>query len=54
MSGPTGSLSSPNYPALYDNEIDCQWLITVAEKFVVEVEFLTFALEYDFDYLQVL
>ena len=51
---PTGSISSPNYPGNYDNNIDCQWLITVAEKFVIEVEFRKFLLEYKYDYLKVL
>ena len=38
-------IESPNYPDNYDDDLDCQWIITVAESNFIELELLFFDLE---------
>ncbi|XP_056192710.1 cubilin [Falco biarmicus] len=37
--GSTGSFASPNYPATYQNNTDCEWAITVPKGQIVTVNF---------------
>uniref|UniRef100_A0A8C0FEB1 Cubilin n=1 Tax=Bubo bubo TaxID=30461 RepID=A0A8C0FEB1_BUBBB len=37
--GSTGSFASPNYPATYHNNTDCEWAITVPKGRIVTVNF---------------
>ena len=41
----TGEVLSPNYPAQYPNNADCQWRIIVDAGFVVQLNFLEFDVE---------
>ena len=41
----TATILSPNYPNNYDNNLGCEWLITVAEGHTVELTFNTFNVE---------
>ena len=41
----TGEVLSPNYPAPYDNDADCQWHITVDVGFVIQLTFHEFDVE---------
>ena len=45
VSGPNGTVSSPNYPCGYTNNAWCSWTITVAEGNTIELEFLDFEIE---------
>ncbi|XP_044769970.1 CUB domain-containing protein 2 [Neomonachus schauinslandi] len=57
LSAPSGNFSSPNFPRLYPYNIECSWLIVVAEGSSVLLTFHAFDLEYHdscgFDYLEV-
>ncbi|NWX51578.1 CDCP2 protein, partial [Steatornis caripensis] len=57
LSAPSGNFSSPNFPGLYPYEMECTWLIVVAEGSSVLLSFSHFELEYHatcaYDYLQV-
>ncbi|KAK9538749.1 hypothetical protein VZT92_003899 [Zoarces viviparus] len=46
LSAPSGNISSPNFPGLYPYNIDCSWLIVVAEGSSVLLTFHHFELEY--------
>lgn len=54
---PKGQLQSPNYPDDYRQNKDCVWVIHVAEKYQVAVQFQSFEIEnHDeclYDYLEV-
>lgn len=41
-----GFLLSPNYPANYERNTDCEWIIQVDHTHSVELEILDFDLEY--------
>lgn len=45
-----GSISSPHYPANYDPETSCEWLIETQESHTLLLNFIDFSLEkYDDD-----
>uniref|UniRef100_A0A3Q2PBU2 CUB domain-containing protein n=1 Tax=Fundulus heteroclitus TaxID=8078 RepID=A0A3Q2PBU2_FUNHE len=46
LSAPSGNISSPNFPGFYPCNIDCSWLIVVAEGSSVLLTFHHFELEY--------
>ena len=35
-----GKLQSPNYPSLYPNVANCQWVLSVPPSKVIEIEFV--------------
>lgn len=45
LTGSAGTISSPNYPNLYDHARVCTWLITVATDRRVTMTFLAFDIE---------
>ncbi|KAM3850464.1 CUB domain-containing protein 2-like [Diretmus argenteus] len=49
LSAPSGNISSPNFPGLYPYNIECVWLIVVAEGSSVLLTFHHFELEYHVD-----
>ncbi|XP_072296554.1 CUB domain-containing protein 2 [Eucyclogobius newberryi] len=49
LSSPSGNISSPNFPGPYPCNIDCSWLIVVAEGSSVLLTFHHFELEYHAD-----
>ena len=36
----SGLLESPNYPSLYPNVANCEWVISVPPSKIIEVEFI--------------
>lgn len=57
LSAPSGNFSSPNFPKLYPYNMECNWLIVVAEGSSVLLTFHSFDLEYHdtcgFDFLEI-
>ncbi|CAN9502742.1 unnamed protein product [Ophioblennius macclurei] len=57
LSAPSGNISSPNFPGLYPTNMDCSWLIVVAEGSSVLLTFHRFQLEYHascaYDYIKI-
>ncbi|KAI5139524.1 Cub Domain-Containing Protein 2 [Manis pentadactyla] len=57
LSAPSGNFSSPNFPKLYPYNMECSWLIVVAEGSSVLLTFHSFDLEYHdtcgFDFLEI-
>ncbi|XP_068206241.1 LOW QUALITY PROTEIN: cubilin-like, partial [Palaemon carinicauda] len=47
FTSPKGSIHSPNYPAHYDANSDCVWVITVDQNHIVELTFVDFDVEPD-------
>ncbi|XP_033106655.1 uncharacterized protein LOC117108667 [Anneissia japonica] len=41
----SGTFTSPNYPALYDNDLDCTYTINVAKNQIITLSFIEFRLE---------
>ncbi|XP_062336735.1 CUB domain-containing protein 2 [Osmerus eperlanus] len=57
LSASSGNISSPNFPGLYPYDIECAWLIVVAEGSSVLLTFQHFELEYHvgcaYDYIKI-
>ncbi|XP_062284242.1 CUB domain-containing protein 2 [Scomber scombrus] len=57
LSAPSGNISSPNFPGPYPHNIDCSWLIVVAEGSSILLTFNHFELEYHancaYDYIKI-
>lgn len=57
LTAPRGSFSSPNFPELYDNNIDCEWIISSSLESKIQLKFTSFELEEhgecQFDYVEV-
>ena len=47
------TLESPNYPSNYNNNADCSWTVNAPAGETIFVEFITFSLESNYDYLHV-
>ena len=45
LKGPTGTITSPNYPRNYPDNARCSWRITVGEGNIIELVFLDFEIE---------
>ncbi|XP_035658087.1 LOW QUALITY PROTEIN: deleted in malignant brain tumors 1 protein-like [Branchiostoma floridae] len=50
---PGGTVTSPNYPNDYDNDVTCVWKIIVAEGMMVRLTFDSFHLDDDGDYVEI-
>lgn len=50
----SGMLESPNHPFKYDNNVNCEWLISVGNSEVLLFEFTDVDTEADYDVIQVL
>jgi len=48
----TGVLTSPNYPNIYPNNLDCQWIIRVAAVRNIRLTFTNFDVQI-YDYVEV-
>ena len=48
----SGSISSPNYPVSYYNNLMCSWLIKAPENFVVHVYVILVDTEFGYDFLE--
>ena len=53
VSGPSGSIRSPNYPRNYNNYHRCSWGITVPSGYRIELTFQSFNTEQGFDKLDI-
>ncbi|XP_061884972.1 CUB and sushi domain-containing protein 1a [Entelurus aequoreus] len=53
LHSPNGTIESPGYPYGYPNYANCTWVIVAAEHNRIQLVFLGFALEEDFDILSV-
>lgn len=57
LSASSGNISSPNFPGMYPYNIDCSWLIVVAEGSSILLTFDHFELEYHdrcaYDYIKI-
>ncbi|XP_077864850.1 cubilin-like [Saccoglossus kowalevskii] len=51
--GEVRDITSPNYPDLYDNDLECLWLINTESGARVNVTFLFFHTEYCHDWLEI-
>eukprot|EP00057_Strongylocentrotus_purpuratus_P010220 XP_011664694.1 PREDICTED: deleted in malignant brain tumors 1 protein [Strongylocentrotus purpuratus] len=51
--GITQTMSSPNYPSNYPNNVRYHWYITAPSGYDVLVQFMAFELESDYDYLRI-
>ncbi|XP_066271849.1 CUB and sushi domain-containing protein 1-like [Branchiostoma lanceolatum] len=53
-----GFITSPNYPDIYPNNIDCSWTITAPSTSRIQLDFVTFGIEYgnncQYDFVHVL
>ncbi|XP_035661699.1 uncharacterized protein LOC118405953 [Branchiostoma floridae] len=50
---PGGTVTSPNFPDVYNNDETCEWTIIVPEGSMVLLTFDSFHLEADFDFLTI-
>ena len=46
--GASSVITSPGFPGNYDNNLDLSWLIQVQMGQTIEINFLSFDVEYDF------
>ncbi|XP_078449693.1 CUB and sushi domain-containing protein 3 isoform X2 [Lampetra fluviatilis] len=54
LEGPSGVITSPNFPLKYDNNAQCMWTITAVNPGkTIQINFEKFELERDFDMLTV-
>src|SRR6218665_1655384 len=53
FSGPTGQISSPNFPLAYSNNRDCSNFITILTGQIIVITFFSFNVETGNDWLQV-
>ena len=53
VSGPSGSIRSPNYPRNYNNYHRCSWGITVSSGYRIKLTFQRFITEKCCDYLKI-
>ncbi|MED6268268.1 CUB and sushi domain-containing protein 2 [Characodon lateralis] len=54
LKGPSGVITSPNYPVQYDNNANCTWIITATDTSkVIKLTFEDFDLERGYDTLTV-
>ncbi|XP_053315605.1 CUB and sushi domain-containing protein 1 [Spea bombifrons] len=53
VQGPNGTIESPGFPHGYPNYANCTWIIITGERNRIQLSFLIFALEEDFDILSV-
>lgn len=53
LRGTAGSISSPGYPAEYDNNLDCTWSILSEPGDTIALVFNDFLLEDKYDFLEI-
>ncbi|XP_045432188.1 CUB and sushi domain-containing protein 1 isoform X1 [Pipistrellus kuhlii] len=53
VQGPNGTIESPGFPHGYPNYANCTWIVLTGERTRIQLSFLAFALEEDFDILAV-
>ncbi|MED6270840.1 CUB and sushi domain-containing protein 1 [Ameca splendens] len=51
--GTAGSITSPGYPAEYDNNLDCTWSILAEPGDTIALVFNDFLLEDKYDFLEI-
>ncbi|XP_077864849.1 cubilin-like [Saccoglossus kowalevskii] len=50
---PSGHVTSPFYPRLYPHNSDCIWTIEVSSSMIIQMTFVEFELEENYDYLYI-
>lgn len=53
LRGTAGSITSPGYPAEYDNNLDCTWSILSEPGDTIALVFNDFLLEDKYDFLEI-
>lgn len=53
LRGTAGSITSPGYPAEYDNNLDCTWSILAEPGDTIALVFNDFLLEDKYDFLEI-
>lgn len=53
LRGTAGSITSPGYPAEYDNNLDCTWSILAEPSDTIALVFSDFLLEDKYDFLEI-
>ena len=57
LTGPGGTLSSPNHPDTYEHNLDCEWVIRATPNERIRLTFTALAIEASrncrFDYIEV-
>lgn len=53
LRGTAGSITSPGYPAEYDNNLDCTWSILSEPGDTIALVFSDFLLEDKYDFLEI-
>lgn len=53
LRGTVGSITSPGYPAEYDNNLDCTWSILSEPGDTIALVFNDFLLEDKYDFLEI-
>lgn len=53
LRGQSGAITTPNYPAEYNNNADCTWTVLAEPGDTIALVFSDFQLEDDYDLLEV-
>lgn len=52
LTGSFGSFSTPNFPAVYEDNLDLEWDIKVRAGYQIKIQFTTFDLEDSYEPLE--